>query len=208
MSKRGFTNESGIGQRVAENVLTQASGILSTKPTAKYTSGARTTLKINNKIVGFAFSISWRITTDVVEIRTIDDTLPYELAPNRIAVEGTIGAFHIPGQGATALLIQPDVLGFLFHKYITIECRDSATDELLFFTNQAMITSRSEDLQAEQLGRVQLTWKAIGWKDERNPELPEGADTLDGGSAEQSAGTRLVNKGKEVFNKAKGIFGG
>lgn len=211
MSKKGFTNQqggiSGIAERIASNALGQVAGVVSTKPTAKYATGARTILKINNKIAGFAFSVSWNINTEVVENRTIDDYLPYELIPNRITVEGTMSGFHIPGQGASAQLIQADVLGFLFHKYITIEVRDSATDELLFYTNKAMITSRMEDLSAEQIGRVQLRWKAIGWKDERDPQYPDGFD-LNKGDNEQSAASRLIDKGKEVFNKAKGIFGG
>ncbi len=211
MSKRGFTNEKGglggVVDSVVDNILGGVSGIVSTKPTAKYTSGARTTLKINNKLVGFAFSVSWRINTEYVENRTIDDYLANELIPTRISVDGTIGTFHIPGQSATAALIQPDVLGFLFHKYITIEVRDSATDELLFYTNKAVITSRMESLQSEQLGTVQLSFKAIGWKDEREPEVPAGAASMNDANAEQSAGSRLVQAGKEAFNKAKGIFG-
>jgi hypothetical protein len=173
MSTKGFTNGgSGVGsllQGIGENALSQVSGIVSTKPQAKYTSGARTTLKINNKLAGFAFSVSWKITTESTEIRTIDDYFPYELVPNRIMVEGTIGAFHIPGQSVTQEFIQANALSFLFHKYITIEVRDSATDQVLFKTNNAVITSRSEDLTAEQLGKIQLTWRAIGWQDELSP---------------------------------------
>lgn len=206
MSNRGFTNQSGGPvQNVGENILSQTAGIISTKSSAKYTSGARTVLKINNKLVGFAFNISWSERTEVIENKTIDDYLPYELIPNRITVEGTIGAFHIPGQGPTTNYIQPNVLSFLFHKYITIEVRDSATNELLFYTNKAMITSREEDLSAEQLGRMQLRWKAIGWKDELEPKKPTGADDLVTPS-ENSAGARLIKKGEELLNQAGKIF--
>lgn len=211
MSKRGFTNEStganGFVRRQLDSALSSTAGIISTKPTAKYATGARTVLKINNKIVGFAFSVSWRINTEYMENRTIDDYLPNELIPFRVSVDGTIGTFHIPGQSATTNLIQADVLSFLFHKYITIEVRDSATDQLLFYTNKAVITSRAESLQSEQLGTVQLSFKAIGWKDEREPEIPVGADSLEAaGAAEQSAGSRLVQAGSDAFNKVKGVF--
>ena len=191
MSSKGFTN--GSGGNVGENILSSLGGIVSTKPTAKFTSGARTTLKINNKIVGFAFNVSWTINTEVMENRTIDDYLPVELIPNKITVSGSIGAFHIPGQGASASLIQADVLGFLFHKYITIEVRDT-TDNLLFYTDKAIITSRTETLQSEQLGTTQLNFMAIGWKDERDPAPPEGIDTVSDSSSEKSAGSRLLDK--------------
>jgi hypothetical protein len=42
----------------------------------------------------------------------------------------------------------------------------------LFFTNKAFITSRSEDLRVDQLSQVQLSFKAIGFRDEREPQLP------------------------------------
>ena len=190
MPNRGFTNEGSVGADIADNILSQTTGLFSTKPTAKYTSGARTTLKINNQLIGFAFNISWRIITDNTEIKTIDDYMPYEFVPNRIMVEGTLGAFHIPGAGASAQLIQANVLSFLFHKYITIEVRDSATDEILFLTNRAVVVSRSEDLSSERLGQTQLTWRAIGWEDEIKPALPPDADTEL--QSDQSAITRFT----------------
>ena len=93
----GFDSDSNTRSRVERNINSNVSGILSTKPTAKYSSGARTVLKINDKIVGFAFNISWRISTSFIEIATIDDYNPHELSPQRITVDGSISALHIPG---------------------------------------------------------------------------------------------------------------
>ncbi len=169
----GFDNRPGVGQQLLDNVAGNISGIFSTKPTAKYASGARCILKINNKVCGFAFGVSWRITTHHVEINTIDDYEPYELAPQRISVEGTLSALHIPGQSATTELWQADILSFLFHKYVSIEVRDSQTDQLLFATKKAMITSRSEEIRVDQLSSVNLSWKAIGFIDERTPVVPD-----------------------------------
>lgn len=166
----GFNNiPGGALGGIANNVAQNISGIISTKPTAKYASGARTTLKVNGKLCGFAFGISWRINTSVTEIQTIDDYFGYELAPQRVTVEGTISALHIPGEGVGVQLWQPDALNFLFQQYITIEARDSATDQLLFYTSKAMITSRQEDIRVDQLASVQLSFRAIGFQDERVP---------------------------------------
>lgn len=169
----GFNNKPNVAEQLANNLASNATGIFSTKSSARYASGARTTLKINGKIVGFAFGISWKINTPVVEINTIDDYLPYELVPQRVTVEGSIAALHIPGQSAGTELWQPDALNFLFQQYITIEVRDTS-DQLMFYTSAAMITSRSEDIRVDSLANVQLTWKAIGFQDERKPELAQG----------------------------------
>jgi hypothetical protein len=159
-------------------------------------------MKINGKITGFAFGISWRISTSVTEINTIDDYFPAELVPQRIQVEGTISALHIPGQSAGTELWQPDSLNFLFQQYITIEVRDSATDQLLFYTSKAMITSRSEDIRVDALANVTLSWRAIGFQDERRPELAEGVRTSSAGDNTQPQ-SRLQSTASDVANKLR-----
>jgi hypothetical protein len=173
----GFNNKPAASEQLLNNLATNVSGVFSTKQSAKYASGARCVLKINGKVVGFAFGVSWRINTTVTEINTIDDYFPVELAPQRVTVEGSLNALHIPGTSAGTELWQPDALNFLFQQYITIEVRDSATDQLLFYTSKAMITSRSEELRVDSLANVNLSWKAIGFQDERKPELADGYNT-------------------------------
>jgi hypothetical protein len=173
-SASGFNNKPGVGEQLLNNVASNVSGVFSTKSSARYASGARCILKINGKVSGFAFGISWKINTAVTEVQTIDDYFPYEFAPQRVTVEGTLSALHIPGQSAGTELWQPDAINFLFQQYIAIEVRDT-TDNLLFYTDKAMITSRAEDIRVDALSSVQLSWRAIGFQDERKPELAQGA---------------------------------
>lgn len=187
----GFDNVPTTGQQATDNVLeSNLGGIISTRPTAKYMSGARCILRVNSKIVGFAFNVAWRISTSYIEITSIDNFLPDELAPRRIQVEGSIAALHIPGQGIGIQLWQPDVLGFLFHQYITIEVRDSNTNELLFFTPKAVITTRQEEIRVDELAQVTLSFMAIGFKDEKTPDVPLNATTI---SKSQNLGDRQVD---------------
>ena len=160
---------------IGNNVLSNFEGILSAKPMAKYLTGARTLIKVNGKIAAFAFQVSWNIQTTVTEIRTIDDYMPWELAPKFVTVNGTIGALRIPGSGLffdTDTPMQSNALNFLQQKYITIEVRDTQSDNLIFFTNKAMVINRSENYEAEKLGSITLQWQAIGWKDEQPPITP------------------------------------
>lgn len=193
----GFNNKPNISDQLASNVASNISGVFSTKSAARYAQGARTILKINGKIVGFCFGVSWKITTQVTEIQTIDDYLPYELAPQRVSVDGTLSALHIPGTSAGTELWQPDAINFLFQQYITIEVRDT-TDQLMFYTNKAMITSRQEDIRVDSLANVQLSWKAVGFQDERKPELATGAtdkqENTQPKSRLQDEATNLANK--------------
>lgn len=173
----GFNNTPDIGQQVTDNLVGgNLSGIISTRESAKYMSGARCVLRVNSRPVAFAFNISWRIETLYTEINAIDNPLPEELVPKSIKVTGSISALHIPGQGVGIQLWQPDVLSFLFHQYITIEVRDSTTNQLLFFAPKAVINSRQEDIKVDDLAQVSLNFQAIGFKDEKTPTIPENFD--------------------------------
>lgn len=200
----GFNNRPSIIQGAFDNVASNVSGIFSTKPTARFASGARCIMKVNGKITGFAFGISWKITTAVTEINTIDDYFPAELAPQRIQVEGTISAMHIPGISAGTEMWQPDAINFLFQQYISIEVRDSATDQLLFYTNKAMITSRTEDIRVDSLANVTLAWRAIGFQDERKPELAEGAKSTEPAAPAEPGSSRLKLGPGTIFDGGGG----
>jgi len=173
MPNRSGFDRSASGNSFADNALSSLSSILSLRPQAKYMTGARTIIRVNGDIVAFAFQVAWSIRTEVTEINTIDDALPWELAPKRIEVTGTIGMFQVPGQSPQAMTIQSDVGSFLMNRYITIEVKDSSTDAVIFRAGTAMITGQQSELSYEQIGRTTLTWKAIGWQVENPPKTPE-----------------------------------
>jgi hypothetical protein len=192
---RGFDSNINKIQRNIDNAAGQFANTLG-RPVGKYMTGARVTLRINKKLAGFAFGISWRIETQQMEIQTIDDYMPAEIAPTRIHVTGSINCLHIPGSGPSKIQIQSNSLSFLAHQYIEIEARDSQTDELLFYTPKAVITNRQEDLQAGQLGQMTLQFTAIGWKDEMEPTKPKG---IDGDTQAQSALGQVVDRITSIF---------
>jgi hypothetical protein len=167
MSENKIDNDKGFNLPLGAN-LSSNLDFLSIKPIAKYLSGARCILRVNSKIIGFATAISWEIKTSAIEIITIDDFLPYELAPQRIEISGNISGFRIPGSGPSYSLIQSDINSFLHQRYIDIEVRDSQTDNIIFATKKAMVVSRSEHIRIDQLADMSLSFKAIGWADEKD----------------------------------------
>ena len=197
-AKNQIDNNTPITERVAGNLASNLEGIISLKPMAKYLSGARCVLRMNGKIIGFAFGISWKISTMATEIRTIDDYLPYELAPSKIEVTGSISAFRIPGSGPGQLMLQADVLTFLHQRYVEIEVRDSQTDNLIFLTKRALITDRNESIRTNALADMTLSFRAIGYADERIPQVPSDVrDPVD---------TNGTNPVKRLINKVNDIF--
>jgi hypothetical protein len=172
MSRSGFDRQDNFTRvaDVTQNVLSNLGTPASLKPEAKYHTGPRCVLKVNGKLIGFAFAVSYTIQTDNTEVFTIDDYLPYELAPRSISVSGTLGMFVIPGRSSVSEGLQSNVLSFMMNKYISLEISDSATGTILFKTNKAVITGQQTSIQAEQMSITQLSWKAIGWQNETIPE--------------------------------------
>ena len=199
-SKNKIDAETGLLERVGKNVASNFDGILSVKPMAKYFSGARCILKMNGKIIGFAFAISWRINTSVTPIHTIDNYEDHELAPKRIEVSGAISGFRIPGSGPGDQLLQADVLSFLHQKYIEIEVRDSQTDNILFYTSKALITNRNESVRTNSLSEMSLEFTAIGYRDERDPSLPQNM------TAKELEKNKYTNRFDNLIDKAKKTF--
>ena len=205
--KNAFTEAStltGAVSGLAESLLNSAVGALSPLNSfGRYMTGSRAIIKVNDKLFGFAFGVSYNINTEYVENNTIDEYLAYELMPTRISVNGTLSMFHIPGKGPTVELVQSNILSFLMHKYITIEISDQTSGKVIFKTNKAVITGKQQSLQAGELSTIQLTWKAIGWVDEMmDPKEPEGADGKESAaspSALSSVGTQLSALKKKLF---------
>lgn len=181
-----------------QNATDQLYGIVSGRQLVKYASGARTILRVNGEIVGFAFSISWDINTEHKDIHGIDNYFPEDTAPTMVSVSGTIGAFHIPGKGPTAQEWQANFKSFLTHKYITIEARDTQTNELLFYTDKARIVNRSQSIQEGQLSRMQLRFKAIGWLDEIEA-IAEGIDTPEGVVSDDGRSSQISRSNLNIF---------
>lgn len=204
----GFNNVPPVLQNVVDNALGgNIGGIISTRPIAKYMSGARCVLKINDKVAAFAFAISWRVQTNYREVNTIDNILPEEMMPQSIKVDGSISALHIPGQGPGTQLWQPDVLSFLFHQYIKIEVRDSQTDQLLFYAPRAVITTRQEELRVDQLANVSLNFMAIGFRDEKDPSYPQDFDRASAEANKSVKNGEATNVLKSIADAAAGIAG-
>lgn len=169
----------GKASGLATSLLQSATGALSPfNNLGRYMTGPRAIIKVNSQLFGFAFAVTYSITTEQTENFVIDEYIATELMPSRITVTGTMSMLHVPGKGPTKQLIQSNVMSFLQHKYITIEIRDQMTDEVIFNTNKAVITNKQQTLNAGDLSTITLTWKALGWTDELGvPTRPSGAET-------------------------------
>jgi len=178
---------SGLTTSIAKSALGSVSPL---NNFGRYLTGTRTIIKVNNKLYGFAFGATINISTDYIENPTIDNYIAHELMPTRLTVSGTLSMFHIPGKGPTNQLVQANIVSYLMHKYISIEISDQTTGQTIFKTNKAVITGRSQTIQAGEISTIQLNWKALGFVDEMlEPKEPVGAS----GDKAKAGGNFLSN---------------
>lgn len=174
--KNAFTAQgtaSGTIDALGKELVNSALGAISPlNKYAKYMTGSRVILKCNDQLLGFAFAVRYNISTANTEVQTIDTWVPWELAPQTVNVSGTMSLFHVPGKSVDQQLLQANLFSFLMHKYITIEISDRTTGNVIFKTNKAVITGKSQTLIAGEISTVELSWKAIGWSDELMPSFP------------------------------------
>ena len=71
---------------------------------------------------------------------------------------------------------------------------------MLFYTSKALITSRAEDIRVDQLASVQLSFRAIGFQDERRPELADGVQDK---AENKQPKSRLQETAGNVANKLR-----
>jgi hypothetical protein len=176
---------------IADSALT---GLSPLNDIGKYFTGLRAIIKVNNRLFGFAFAVTMNIKMDTEEIWTVDNALPYEMAPRKMLANGTISMFHIPGRGPGTRHIHSDNFSFLMQKYISLELSDQTTGELIFKTDKAMIVGRQQDVSAEKISTIKLDWKAIEWQTERPPAAPTGFDKnrSDGGGEGGEGFSRFI----------------
>jgi hypothetical protein len=149
------------------------SNLVGYTPSARFVSGGRVLVSINGIPAPRLSSISWKINTDQRPNREIDNHFPHEFVPNNIDVSGSYSEYREPFRGATNAFHQASALSFMWHPYISIEVRDNLTDALLFYAGKAVIFDRSESVTTEGLVMTSVQWRAISWKDEREPTIPQ-----------------------------------
>jgi hypothetical protein len=170
--KGGFGRKTHLGQSLGKEAL-EASGatmdVISLNKGTKFLDGGRAVVKVNNRIFGFFFGVTWNIDLEHTPIYTIDDYMPYELSPRKIRITGSLSSYVVPGESPQHHQIASDMMSFLFDRYISIKIEDSNTRAIVFQTDQAIITRCRGSIQAQGPATLTLDWEAISWEDNYDP---------------------------------------
>lgn len=193
---KGAANDLVTG--VTNNIKSAIASASPLNDFGKYFTGLRASIKVNDKLFGFAFGVTFNLRMDAEEINTIDNYISHELGPRRMMASGTLSMFHVPGRGPGVQNVHANVFSFLMHRYITIDISDQTTGEQIFKTEKAIITGRQQDIDTDKISAIRLEWKAVDWVTEN--------DTNNVAEGRQDAASNDLRNSIPILNSVKNLF--
>ena len=139
-------------------------------------SGARARLTINGKTIGAALDVSYSVTANITEVRTIDQFLPWEIVPGQMAIKANLRRIVDPNRSLGGDGLYTTMQAYLHQPYAAIEIRDKLGN--LQFYAKGMFTDIQANIQAGQMSVEGASFVGYYWrenvKQDYAPE-PEGA---------------------------------
>jgi hypothetical protein len=129
----------------------------------EYVTGARAVIKVNNKKVAAALNVSWSVSIEHTENRTIDSQMPWELMPGQVTVEAQLRRIIHPDTTAPNDHLFTVLQAGLHTPTATIIVSDRLGNPL--FTAKGNFTSWSGDISAGAVGIESVRFKGIYWRD-------------------------------------------
>jgi hypothetical protein len=132
----------------------------------KVSTGARAILKINNRVVAFANSVSYRIGYSISSVNTLGRLTAARFEPTGSDVTLNLGMFRYTAPGGKGnapdgtLGLVPTIQGMLTSDDIKIELKDRVTGETILMVDRARLTDRSGVVDAR--GILSETMSFVG----------------------------------------------
>lgn len=130
-------------------------------------SGARVAVKINGRDVAAAFVLSYHISTQAIEVETVDNVFPAEIMPTRIRASLSLRVYRTPDNdpvldqivaGLPSIHQKNHQDSFTQGRYIQIDIRDSNDKTIMYFP-KAWVTDRQGGVSAGDF--LTETWNVI-----------------------------------------------
>lgn len=134
---------------------------------SRIASTAKVVLYINGRAYAQVTTFRWTCDTPTREIAGIDSSEPFELAPTRTKVTGTIGLVRLVGDGGIEGAGASVPFEYIASgKYFSLMLVDRATDTTLFRADNCRTSSQYWDVPQKGLITGSLTFEAISSSNE------------------------------------------
>lgn len=143
------------------------------KQLPQYVTGARAVLLVNGKPVGAAFDVSYNVSTQFTEIRTIAQFLPWELVPGQMMIKASLKRVMNPDRTFGGDGLYSTIQAVLHQPYSSLEVRDRLGN-LLFYA-KGMFSDIQGSITSNQLGVESIQFIGYYWRENVSQEYePEG----------------------------------
>jgi hypothetical protein len=127
-----------------------------------YFTGARAIIWVNQKKVAAAMDVSWSVSIDTKELRTIDSYMPWELIPGQTKVSATLRQVMHPDRTVTSQGLFTIIGAVLHTPYATIEVRDKLGNPMFFA--KGMFTDLEGNVGTGSLGIESVRFMGYYWR--------------------------------------------
>lgn len=124
--------------------------------------GAEVKTYVGGKLYAEVQSIQYTIDYGEAEIYGIDSQFPQEIAPGRVAVQGTVTGLQIKLVGGLqAYDLRTQISKILYGPYVSLRLKDRHSDTDLFWLPQMKVTNESVRIAAKGVVTVTFQFKGI-----------------------------------------------
>lgn len=141
-------------------------------PTAmlpEYFSGARCKLLIDGKTIGAALEVSWSVSGQMVEVRTIDNFAPTEIVPGQMGIKMSLKRVVDPRRTLGGDGLYSTMTSYLHQPYASVEVRDRMGN--VIFLARGMFTDLKGSVSNGQLGVESVDFIGYYWRENVSQEF-------------------------------------
>ena len=129
----------------------------------EFGTGARAKLLVNGKTIGAALQVSYSVSANITEVRTIDQFLPWELVPGQMSIKASLRRIVNPNRTLGGDALYTTMQAYLHQPYASIEIRDRLGN--LQFYAKGMFTDMQCDIQSGQLSVEGVSFVGYYWRE-------------------------------------------
>lgn len=141
----------------------------------EYVSGARAVVWVNQKKVAACLDVSWSVSIDHREVRTIDQQVPWELIPSQISIKAMLRRFIHPDATAAGDHLFTIITAALHTPTATLDIRDRLGNPL--FVAKGSFTDLEGSVSAGKIAMESVRFNGYYWRQNDQQEFdPEFAN--------------------------------
>jgi hypothetical protein len=129
----------------------------------EYSTGARSKIRINGKLIGAATEISWTVQGNFEPLQTIDNVMPLEIMPHQCVIRAEMKSFIHPDYSPASQHMFTVLQAYLHTPTATIQVMDRLGNML--FAMRGSFTELRGSVSAKNISTMSASFLGYYWRD-------------------------------------------